>query len=53
MGGTYRGTGNVTFSTEYNFQQDPEAAAIVMREFKNITLIPWETCLEAKVVTDE
>ena len=46
MGGTYRGIGNVTFSTEYNFQQDPEAAAIVLRAFKNIKLIPWELCLE-------
>jgi len=53
MGGTYRGVGNVTFSTEYNFWQDPEAAAIVLREFKNIKLVPWEVCLEAHITTDE
>ena len=53
MGGTSRALGNLTLSTEYNFRQDPEAIAIVMREFKNITIIPWETCLEAEPTKEE
>ena len=53
MGGTSRALGNLTLSTEYNFRQDPEAIAIVFREFKNITLVPWETCLEAEPTSEE
>jgi purine nucleosidase len=31
MGGAYRSVGNVTFNTEFNFRQDPEAASIVIK----------------------
>ena len=49
MGGTYKGVGNITFNTEFNFYQDPEAASIVLQAgFKNVRLIPWETCLKAE-----
>ena len=51
MGGTSKYLGNVSLTTEYNFRQDPEAAAIVMKEFKNIRLIPWETCLDCEPKT--
>lgn len=41
--------GNITFNTEFNFYQDPEAACIVLQAgFKNVRLIPWETCLKAE-----
>ena len=53
MGGTSTGLGNMTLSTEYNFYQDPEAAHIVVRNFLDIKLIPWETCLDAEPKTDE
>ena len=44
MGGTSTGIGNMTLSTEFNFRQDPEATSIVLKNFNNIILIPWETC---------
>ena len=49
MGGTFRGEGNVTLCTEYNFRSDPEATAIVFRAFKNIILVPWETCIDLEI----
>ena len=42
MGGTGRGTGNVTPLAEYNFWADPEAAAMVMRAPMPKTLIGWD-----------
>lgn len=55
MGGTYRGdgTGNMTLQTEYNFRQDPEAIFIVLKKFKNITLVPWETCYDLNLTDEE
>ena len=54
MGGTYKGIGNITFNTEFNFRQDPEAASIVLKAgFKNFTLVPWECCLRASPTTPE
>jgi purine nucleosidase len=54
MGGTYKGTGNITFNTEFNFRQDPEAVSIVLKAgFKNLTLIPWECCLRAQPITPD
>jgi purine nucleosidase len=48
MGGSYKSQGNVTFNTEFNFRQDPEAASIVFKAgFKNLRLVPWETCKRA------
>lgn len=47
LGGSYKGQGNITLQTEYNFRQDPEAANIVFTSgIKNTTLIPWETCVK-------
>lgn len=44
MGGTYIGQGNTDyFVSEYNFYKDPEAAAIVLDTFTDVTLIPVET----------
>lgn len=49
MGGTYKGIGNITLTTEINFRKDPEAIAMVLKEFKGIKLIPWETCKELEI----
>ena len=43
MGGSYSGIGmNEAFSAEFNFYGDVEAAAIVIKEFKQIVIIPIE-----------
>lgn len=50
MGGNIDGVGNVTATAEFNFHVDPEAAHVVLKEFKcPISIIPWETCLDYKL----
>lgn len=44
MGGA-EAIGNATPTTEFNFYFDPEAAYLVLRRFRNITLVTWE-CTE-------
>ncbi|KAJ8037743.1 Inosine-uridine preferring nucleoside hydrolase [Holothuria leucospilota] len=45
MGGNMYGEGNVTPSAEFNFYCDPEAAHIVLHDFKcEKILITWELC---------
>uniref|UniRef100_A0A182WED0 Inosine/uridine-preferring nucleoside hydrolase domain-containing protein n=1 Tax=Anopheles minimus TaxID=112268 RepID=A0A182WED0_9DIPT len=45
MGGNRHGVGNVTWSAEFNFHTDPEAAQIVLqKEYCPVTIVPWETC---------
>uniref|UniRef100_A0A182JZQ1 Inosine/uridine-preferring nucleoside hydrolase domain-containing protein n=1 Tax=Anopheles christyi TaxID=43041 RepID=A0A182JZQ1_9DIPT len=45
MGGNRHGVGNVTWSAEFNFHTDPEAAHIVLQsECCPISIVPWETC---------
>ena len=47
MGGSYSGIGmNETFSAEFNFYGDVEAAHIVIKDFKNVVLIPIELAFE-------
>lgn len=48
LGGNVYGAGNVnSFSTsEFNFNVDPEAAHVVLKEMKvPVTLVPWEVVL--------
>jgi purine nucleosidase len=46
MGGAVRGTGNMPSpSTEFNMRSDPEAAAIVLGRWPELTLVPWETVM--------
>jgi purine nucleosidase len=54
MGGTYKGIGNITFNSEFNFNQDPEAAHIVLNAgFSNVILVPWETAFKTSPCTPE
>lgn len=47
MGGSYSGIGmNEAFSSEFNFYGDVEAASIIVKEFKNIVIIPIELAFE-------
>ena len=40
------GKGNIALSAEFNFNFDPEAAYIVLKDLKSpIRILPWETCL--------
>lgn len=47
MGGTIRGTGNNRHnpSAEFNAYMDPEAAAIVFENWRDLWLVSWETTL--------
>lgn len=48
MGGSYSGVGlNHVFSAEFNFHGDVDAAYLVVKNFKNIVMIPLELALEA------
>ena len=46
MGGAIRSLGNTTLTAEFNFYADPEAAAVVCRDWPGLTLVSWETTVE-------
>ncbi len=52
MGGTCHGRGNITPAAEFNVFCDPEAAKIVLSQNTNITMIPWEPCLNEALPGD-
>jgi len=43
MGGSYTTRGNIQPCVEFNFYFDPIAAKIVLKNFENIIIYPWET----------
>ena len=43
MGGSFRARGNLQPCVEFNFYFDPIAAKIVITNFENIIIYPWET----------
>jgi purine nucleosidase len=54
MGGSYSAVGlNHIFSAEFNFHGDVDAAYLVIRNFKNIIIIPFEIALEAPLTNFE
>ena len=53
MGGAVRGTGNMPSpSTEFNMRSDPEAAAIVLGRWPELTLVPWETVMRYPIALE-
>ncbi|NON62639.1 nucleoside hydrolase [Acidianus sp. RZ1] len=53
MGGAVYARGNITPVAEYNFWVDPDAAQIVVNEFKEtITLAPWEVAVKNAIDQD-
>ncbi|GFO19906.1 pyrimidine-specific ribonucleoside hydrolase rihb [Plakobranchus ocellatus] len=44
MGGNIEARGRVSPCAEFNFYNDPEAAQVVLKEFINITILPYEVC---------
>lgn len=48
MGGAVQAQGNASPAAEFNFFMDPEAAYTVLHAgFRDILLVPWETCVAA------
>ena len=53
MGGAVRATGNMPRpSTEFNVASDPEAAAVVLRRWPGVALVPWETAMTCVIGMD-
>ncbi|KAI8782544.1 pyrimidine-specific ribonucleoside hydrolase RihA isoform X2 [Biomphalaria glabrata] len=44
MGGNIEARGRISACAEFNFYNDPEAAQVVLKEFINITILPYEVC---------
>jgi purine nucleosidase len=54
LGGAIRATGNSwSPPVEFNFYVDPEAAAITLRRWPGLTLVPWETVLDHGLTPDQ
>ena len=46
MGGTNNRLGNITPAAEFNFYVDPEAAHVVLAADFELTLVPWDLCVD-------
>lgn len=44
MGGSYLQRGNANATAEFNYYHDYLACHIFFRSFKNLLVVPWETC---------
>jgi purine nucleosidase len=54
MGGAYLSKGNSWIpAVEFNFYVDPEAAYIVLNEWDEVTIVPWETSIAYSLTPDE
>lgn len=54
MGGAYLAKGNSWIpAVEFNFYEDPEAAYIVLQEWDEVTIVPWETSIAYALSPDE
>lgn len=54
LGGAIRATGNSwSPAVEFNFYVDPEAAAITLRRWPGVILVPWETVMDHGLEPDQ
>ena len=54
MGGAYLAKGNSWIpAVEFNFYVDPEAAYVVLNEWDEITIVPWETSIRHALNPDD
>jgi len=54
MGGAYLAKGNSWIpAVEFNFYVDPEAAYVVLNEWEEVILVPWETSIKYALTPDE